>query len=266
MLNYNSVMVYRISIGQFNISFGDPERNFEKVQVFIEQAAKEGCDLILLPELWTGGYDYLKFKTYKKQNQRILEKISVFSKSKKIIIAGSYLIEKDGKDYNSLIIHSNGQVLDHYEKLHLFSPMREDEFFTGGDHTTCFSLPWGKTGLAICYDLRFPELFRKYSLAGATVILLSSEWPYSRIDHWQTLLRARAIENQVFIFACNSVGQTGNEIFGGCSAIIDPYGNYLVKADSTEECLLKVEIDVGIIDKIRNDLPVFKDRRSDIYG
>jgi omega-amidase len=259
-------MVYRISIAQFNISFGNPERNFEKVQEFIEQAAKEGCDLVLLPELWTGGYDYRNFITYKNENQVILEKISVISRLKKIIIAGSYLIEKDGKDYNSLIIHSNGQVLEHYEKLHLFSPMREDEFFTGGDHSTCVSLPWGKTGLAICYDLRFPELFRKYSLGGATVILVSSEWPLSRINHWQTLLRARAIENQVFIFACNSVGQTGKEIFGGCSAVIDPSGNYLVKADSTEECLLKVEIDIGIIDKIRNDLPVFKDRRSDIYG
>ena len=259
-------MVYRISIGQFNIALGDFARNFKKANEFIKQASSEGSHLILLPELWSGGYDYQHFNAYKSENLEILDKLAIISKRNKTIIAGTYLIEDNGKSYNSLILHSSGNVIEHYEKLHLFSPLRENEFFSEGNATKQICLPWGETGLAICYDLRFPEIFRKYALSGVKVILICAEWPLARIEHWRTLLRARAIENQVFIVACNGVGKTGNEIMGGCSAVIDPAGNYLIETDATSEQLLTIEFEPEIIENIRENLPILKNRRTDIYG
>jgi omega-amidase len=125
--------------------------------------------------------------------------------------------------------------------------------------------PWGQTGLAICYDLRFPELFRRYAVGGACGLALSAEWPSRRAAHWQTLLRARAIENQCFVFGANCVGPVFNEQFGGCSAAVSPWGEVLVEGSSSSEELLITEIDTEALEQARSFLPVFQDRRPDLY-
>lgn len=126
--------------------------------------------------------------------------------------------------------------------------------------------PWGETGLAICYDLRFPEMFRRYALDGVQTMIISAEWPLQRIEHWQTLLRARAIENQCFVIAANCVGQCGGENFGGRSAVISPWGEVLVEGQSDQPELLTVTFDTGQVDEVRRRIPVLIDRRPDLYG
>jgi omega-amidase len=118
--------------------------------------------------------------------------------------------------------------------------------------------------MTICYDLRFPELFRRYALAGARLILVPAEWPHPRRAHWQTLLRARAIENQCFVAACNRVGITGNSTFFGASAVIDPWGEALVEGGETE-LILTATIDLSLVDTVRKRIPVFEDRRPELY-
>jgi predicted amidohydrolase len=126
-------------------------------------------------------------------------------------------------------------------------------------------LPWGLTGIAICYDLRFPELLRRYAVQGAKLIIIPAEWPIERIDHWRALLQARAIENQAYIVATNSAGKTGDKIFGGHSAVIDPWGKVMVELGE-QPGLATVDIDLDYVDTVRARIPVFEDRRTDIYG
>jgi predicted amidohydrolase len=154
--------------------------------------------------------------------------------------------------------------LGEYSKVHLYRLMDEDKYLTAGDRPTVIDLPWGAAGLAICYDLRFPELFRKYALAGARMVILPAEWPRPRLAHWRTLLRARAIENQMFVIACNRVGETPGDHFPGHSAIVDPWGKAIVEGAEGEE-LLTAEIDLEEVIRFRELIPVFEDRRPDLY-
>ena len=125
-------------------------------------------------------------------------------------------------------------------------------------------LPWGRWGLAICYDLRFPELFRRYSAAGAVGVLLPAQWPTARVDHWRTLAQARAIENQMCVLACNRSGCDGDVQFGGHSMACDPWGQILVEAGS-DDALLTVAIDMEAVNDARRRIPALRDRRLDLF-
>jgi predicted amidohydrolase len=148
--------------------------------------------------------------------------------------------------------------------VHLYRLMKEDLCLTAGAQTTIVELPWAPAGLAICYDLRFPELFRKYALAGARMVILPAEWPRPRLAHWRTLLRARAIENQMYVIACNRVGGTSGDQFPGHSAIVDPWGRAIVEGGEDEE-VLTAEINLDEVTSFRKLIPVFEDRRPDLY-
>jgi omega-amidase len=163
-----------------------------------------------------------------------------------------------------VVFSPQGQLLAEYSKVHLFRPMEEDRYLVPGQKAPVFDLPWGRSALAICYDLRFPELFRKYALAGARMVFLTAEWPYPRVMHWQTLLRARAIENQCFMVACNRVGESGDWSFFGHSAIYGPSGELIVGA-AQEEMLLTAVIDLDAIQKVRQLITVFEDRQEGVY-
>ncbi len=143
--------------------------------------------------------------------------------------------------------------------------MHEDQWLLAGNHLQVIESPWGKIGLAICYDLRFPEMFRHYALEGVQLILLVAQWPIRRVEHWKTLIRARAIENQFFFAAVNCTGTIGKETFGGASALIDPWGNAVIEGGNQPE-LLTGEINLDEIQRVRQWMPVFQDRRNDIYG
>jgi predicted amidohydrolase len=125
-------------------------------------------------------------------------------------------------------------------------------------------LPWGPTGVAICYDLRFPELFRRYAVEGAKMVIIPAEWPIERAEHWTTLLKARAIENQMYIVAVNNVGESGGTTFAGQSMIVDPWGKVVV-AGGEEPGLFTAEVDFDRVNAIREKIPVFEDRRPDLY-
>ncbi|MBE2220576.1 MAG: carbon-nitrogen family hydrolase, partial [Anaerolineae bacterium] len=199
-------------------------------------------------------------------DEGVFAETAVLAYQYNIHIVGSCLSQLgDGKIGNTAVFfNNNGTILADYSKIHLFRLMDEHQFLTAGNHLAIAETPWGKMGLAICYDLRFPELFRSYALADCILTFLPAEWPHPRLAHWQTLLRARAIENQMYLVACNRVGQSKGSDFCGHSCIIDPWGEVLVEGGEAEE-FVTAEIDLERVTAVRSTIPVFKDRRPAIY-
>ena len=155
-------------------------------------------------------------------------------------------------------------VVAEYDKTHLFTPSGEHEYFQAGSHICQFALDGKKCGIIICYDLRFPELARTLALEGIELLFVPAQWPEKRTMHLMTLARARAVENQIFLALCNSVGTAGETHCGGHSAIIDPWGEYLARAWDGEETITG-EADFAVIDSIRGSINVFRDRRPGLY-
>lgn len=174
------------------------------------------------------------------------------------------MFEKRGAGvYNTLpVIGPREGVLGAYRKIHLFPPMKEPQWIIPGEMPLSLELPWGRTGFAICYDLRFPELFRRYAGDGAQVVFLPAEWPYPRLEHWRTLLRARAIENQCYMVAVNRVGTDADTEtrYCGHSTVIDPWGETVLEAGETEGHFT-VTIDIDLVAQVRSALPVLDSRR-----
>lgn len=260
-------MSLTVSLGQMHLHLGQPEKNLERVRQWAAEAARRGSDVALFPELWPTAYDLERWPEHASPlGQGMFARIAALAREHHIAIAGSILEAREGKAFNTFALYdAQGNLAGTYRKIHLVPMLDEHQWLAAGDHIELVEAAWGLTGLAICYDLRFPEMFRKYALGGARLVLLPAEWPSKRAAHWRTLIRARAIENQFFVVACNRVGESEGEQFGGESAIIDPWGEAVIEAGDAE-ALLTAEIDLGLVDDVRARVPVFKDRRPDVYG
>ena len=257
----------RISLGQMQVVLGDVRKNTNTAEEMITEAAQRGSHLIVLPELWSTGYALDQSRELANQlNVGTFAQMATLATQNKISIVGSVL-EKRGLEVSNsgTFFAPNGRLMGVYRKVHLFRLMAEDRWLQPGSAPLLMDLPWGTTGMAICYDLRFPELFRRYAVQGAKVIVLPAEWPIERIDHWRTLLQARAIENQCFMVATNCAGVSGDKTFGGHSMIVDPWGKIVVEIGENP-MLVTAEIDLDYVDVVRNRISVFDDRRPDVYG
>jgi len=254
-----------ISLAQIDIALGRPEENLAKVEGMIAEASQRGSQIVLLPELWSTGYDLERAEEHARTTERLLARLTDLAKEHSLFIIGSLLSAKEGHLYNrATILSPKGVLVGEYRKIHLFRLMEEEKYFAPGTETPVFDFPWGKGALAICYDLRFPELFRKYALGGARIVFLPAEWPYPRLEAWRILLRARAIENQFFMVGCNRVGKSKGKVFFGCSSIYDPWGEPVLEGGE-EEGLLTAEIDLDEVDEARREIPIFEDRREELY-
>ena len=261
-----------ISLAQMDCRLGEPAANFEVAAAQVVEAARRGSDLVLLPELWSTAYALDRAAELAAPLARGPEdggwfgRFATLAQEHRIWLAGSLLEARAGGFYNCLAVYGpDGRLRGAYRKIHLFRLMAEEQYLAPGEAVATVDLPWGRAGLTICYDLRFPELFRRYALDQARIILVPAEWPHPRREHWRMLLRARAIENQCFIAACNRVGTTGANTFFGASAVIDPWGEALVEGGEAA-MLLTVTVDLGLVDTVRQRIPVFADRRADLYG
>ncbi len=261
-----------ISLAQMTITTGGQRRNVEVMQAMAEEAARRGSQLILLPEMWSTGFAFDQLEELASPlNGGAFAQVSTTAKQHKICITGSMPEKRGGGINNSAAFFApNGQVQGVYRKIHLFGLMNEDRHLKPGQSPLNLELPWGKTGIAICYDLRFPEMFRRYGVEGAKLVLLPAAWPKQRIEHWQTLIKARAIENQYFMVACNCVGEgptVGGQptVYGGHSMVVDPWGEVVLDA-GTMPGLYTVEIELDQVDEARRQMPVFEDRKPQYYG
>ena len=229
----------RLSVIQMDMRLGESVYNFAHAEALLRRAAAEGADTALLPETWNTGFfpaDHLSERS-DRGGEAVKALCAPLARELNMnIVAGSVSDRRGGRVYNTAYVFDRqGACLAAYDKTHLFTPMGEHEHYAAGDHLTTFSLDGHKCGLLICYDLRFPELFRTLALQGVELLLLPAQWPAARRYHWETLTAARAIENQFFLAACNSCGTAGETVFGGASRILGPRGELLAAAGAGEE-------------------------------
>jgi len=260
-------MNIKIALAQMDLVLGEPDQNFRKAENWINKASNEGADLILLPELWASGFDLKNIQTYAAPlNEGDFAKMKLMAVENKIMVGGSLIEQDKNYFYNTFVLFDKiGDVINSYRKIHLFRMLNEEQYFKPGNQLIISDTDWGKIGMAICYDLRFPDMFRAYGVKGVEIILIVGEWAQKRISHWCDLLRARAIENQCFIAAVNKSGISKGENLGGFSAVINPMGEYLTQGNNQEE-LLFAEINLDEVSKIRRWMPVFEERQPQIYN
>ncbi len=255
-----------ISLAQMQIELGNVRRNYNMMERMVAEATKRNSHVVVFPELWSTGYALNQADELAETlNHGMFTQISKVATQNKISVLGS-ILEKRGTEVanTAAFFASNGRLMGVYRKIHLFSLMDEDKHLQAGASPLIMNLPWGDSALAICYDLRFPELFRRYAVEGARLVFVLAEWPRSRVEHWRSLIIARAIENQYYMIACNTVGEVGDTTFAGHSMIVDPWGKIVVEAGE-EPFLVTAEIELDRVEEARSKIPVLDDRRPEIY-
>lgn len=249
---------------QFNIKQGDVVANLAYVRAALKRVAAQGVQLAVLPEMWSTGFAYKDLNELAQRTEGIVAELLELSRELKLVIVGSMPEPHGDKVFNTAYVADNGRLAGTYRKLHLFSLLGEDKAFDSGDAWLLADTSLGKVGVIICYDLRFPELTRRLALEGAQVICVPAQWPKPRQEHWRTLLRARAIENQLFIVSCNACGMIGKLDFFGMSMIINAKGELLAELGEQEgEALATLEMQTMI--DWRAQIPCFNDRRPELY-
>ncbi len=267
---------WHLAVVQTDVCIGQPELNFTRIEQQLMQAvagtpghaATPKPDLIILPEMWNTGYALTELEQLADPfGERTLSMMSTFAAKHQVnVLAGSVAVRTTAGQFanRSYVFDRTGACVKQYDKLHLFRLMDEEQFLQQGTQTGDFQLDGIKAGLMICYDIRFPELARALALNGAKVLYVPAQWPKPRLHHWRTLLQARAIENQMYVVACNRVGTSGTTDFFGHSMVIDPWGEVLAEG-AEDEAVLRVTLDLNLVDDVRKRIPVFADRRPELY-
>ena len=260
----------KVAAAQISCSLGEPKANLLKVRDFSRRAKDAGVELIVFPEMTDTGYSMSVIQSHASSwndgfvpgLQEIAAKLSI------AIVCG--VSEQDGTSiYNSLIfVDRQGNVGAKYRKTHLYAvaPVEEQKCFASGDTFGSFALGELRFGFSICYDLRFPEMYRKLVVEqNAAVFIVSSAWPFPRIEHFQTLALARAIENQSYVIASNRVGKDDDLWFCGSSAIIDPRGVAIASASADREELIQADVSEELVLSVRSRVKSLAHRRQDLY-
>ncbi|MBF8982024.1 carbon-nitrogen family hydrolase [Lutibacter sp. B2] len=257
----------RISIVQMDIEFSNPEKNREKAIEMIEKAAKEKPDVIVLPEMWNTSFSFENINDiadeYGEPTKTIMRDLCV--KHNVNIIAGS-IADKHGEDiYNrAYVIDRKGNIKAYYDKVHLVRHAKENTYMKRGENATVFEIDGVKCGIVLCYDFRFPELVRTMALQGAKILFVPAQWFETRLNHWEVLACARALENQMYVVGVNRIGKEYKATFPGKSLVVDPWGN-IVKQANGDETVMTVDIDLGLVERVRKKITCFLDRSPEVY-
>ncbi|MBL4772639.1 MAG: hypothetical protein JKX98_03265 [Alcanivoracaceae bacterium] len=249
----------KIACIQLNIAWENPVKNLNHAEAFIKQAKCDACDLIVFPEMFNSGFSMNSSVVAEPVKGITSQKLSELAKKHQInIIAGLTEIKDSIASNIAIMVGRNGVLKAKYIKNYPYSHAGEDKSYIAGDQQVVFEIDDTKASMFICYDLRFPELFRKVAKQ-VQVIFVIANWPEIRQDHWQTLLKARAIENQCFVVGVNRSGSDGNGLkYIGGSQVFDPSGVSISKSVKLQEYLL-TEINISDVNIVRTALPFLKD-------
>lgn len=248
-----------VGLVQYSPVWEDKLSNQQRIKKLIEQTGN--IDLLVFPEMTLTGFtmksadfaEELKGKSY----SFFLE----LAKIKKCAIMYGVIEKGKNKNFNTLVhLNNQGKMIKTYRKIHPFSYSKEDKNYGKGKDIVISKVQGFKIGLSICYDLRFPELYRFYGKEKVDIIIDIANWPDTRIEHWRTLLKARAIENQCFVVGVNRVGSDPYVNYNGFSSVFNPMGKELL-ADENKEKIFDVEIDKALVNEVRENLPFLKDIR-----
>lgn len=259
----------KISLAQIEVLSGEINENINKMLSFIKKAAEELSDIVVFPEMSDTGYDMqIILNLASNWNEGPIPLLCKAAKDYNInIIAG--VSERVNNDvYNSIVvINRDGKVSGSYRKTHLITaePMLEHKSLKPGSKLGIVEIDGNKIGLMTCYEVRFPEIARSLALVGCKLVIIPAAWPLVRLPHWQNLVPARAIENQIFVAATSRLGNDTGVQFAGSSMIISPYGNQLASGSQIHEELISAELKFDFIDVVRSQIKVHQDRRPKLY-
>ncbi len=260
----------KFAIYQMDVVAGNPQKNREKVQQWVEELSKgDKPDTIVLPEMWTTSYTLEKLTDLADDaGEPTKSFLSDLAKTYNInIVGGSVANQVDGEVYNtSFVFDRKGKLVHEYSKIHLVPMLNEPLYLKGGrEKVKTFELEGVKMGVIICYDVRFPELSRQLALDGAQVLFVVAEWPTPRRSHWRSLNIARAIENQMYVVSSNNIGSLDGVDYAGSSMIIDPWGEVLAEGSGDQEETLTGSLNPDRVLEVRKEVPIFDSRVPHLY-
>lgn len=251
----------KVAALQMDIAWHEREINFDKARHFALEAKKAEAEFFILPEMFSTGFSMDARFTAEPLDGGTPAFLRSLAKETGMAVAGGFVMARPGATPQnvSLVVDQHGKDLALYAKMHLVTLLGEDKSYVPGNAPVPFDLEGIRAACFICYDLRFPEIFRKVADA-CDLILVMASWPASRKAHWEILLPARAVENQCYVMGVNRIGEGGGITFVGGSALIDPVGQIIARAEEGE-CLLIGDIDKEKVKEIRNAFPFLKDRK-----
>lgn len=268
----------RIGLCQMMVTESSKKENIDKAKKMIYDAADKGAKIISLPEMFNCPYNNKHFRNYAETfpQGETIRMLSSAAKERNIYLIGGSIPELDdlGRVYNtSFIFDKNGDLIGKHRKVHLFDidikdrvSFKESEVLSGGEDVTIFNTEYGKIGVAICYDIRFPELIRIMALRGAELVFIPAAFNMTTGPaHWETLFKSRALDNQIYVAGISTARDTSySYVAYGNSLIASPWGDVVNRLDEREGILIE-DIDFDYINEVRESLPLLKHRREDLY-
>jgi omega-amidase len=260
----------KVAAAQISCSLGDPKANLLKVRDFSRRAMDAGAELVVFPEMTDTGYSMPVIQTHATSwADGFVPGLREIARNLSIAIVSGISEREDSLIYNSLVfVDQKGEIAAKYRKTHLYAvaPVEEQTCFAPGDAFVRFAFGDLHFGFSICYDLRFPEMYRKLATEhNVTAFIISSAWPFPRVEHFRLLSLARAIENQSYVIASNRVGKDEDLWFCGSSAIIDPRGVVIAAASADREELIHADLSEDLVLSVRSRVASFAHRRPDLY-
>ncbi|MFO1077674.1 MAG: nitrilase-related carbon-nitrogen hydrolase [Planctomycetota bacterium] len=262
--------VFHAACVQIDVRPGDVAANLAAMSEGLAEAVDAGARLCVLPELWSTSFVPTFPDALVAAAEAAEGALRDLSARHDLVLVGSAIERDDDRVFNTARVYEGGDLRGSYRKIHLFSPNAEHRHHTAGDAPLVVPTKLGLLGVLICYDLRFPELSRYYFHRGVEILAVPGQWPEARSQHWRTLLRARAIENEMFVVGCNRTGQEPSQkggepmTFPGDGRIIDPTGEILASG-SGEAGTVIGEIERRKVRTMHRILPVERDQRPSVY-
>ena len=251
---------------QLDIAWEDREATHAKVRRLLETAPPKPGALVALPEMYASGFSMNLERIADNETHAGERFLCETAKKHRVFVVGGLATKRpDCRGLNEAVVASpSGQVVARYAKIHPYSPGREAQHYAGGDAIVTFDAGGGFTVAPfVCYDLRFPEIFRAGMQRGANVMIVIASWPSPRVEHWITLLRARAIENQCYVMGVNRCGNDPYLPYPGRSIIVDFRGNVIVDAGERES-IVRADADAGALAAYRKELPFLADAKTNL--
>jgi len=245
---------------QLDVTWEDPPANRARLESLLDSASPSKGDLVVLPEMFATGFT-MNLDLAEPAKGETPEFIAKLAGQREIHILAGIASSRDEGVFNDAVMYdSRGQFVSRYSKMYLFSPAGEGDHYAAGEEVVIIDIEGTKVSPVICYDLRFPELFRIASHHGAEVMAVMANWPAVRAEHWDAMLRSRAIENQAYVIGVNRVGSDPNHDYAGGSVVYDPMGQAVVRAGG-DECFISAELDIDALRAWRKQFPALKDMR-----
>lgn len=253
----------RIVLVQADLTWEDPTANLKNLDAMLSDTALQPSDIVVLPEMFSTGFSMNAETIATSRDGSVVEWMRRFAGSRKVHVLGSHAEKENGRIFNAaVVIAPDGTVQGAYRKIHLFQD--EQNHYSSGDKLLLLQLCGVTAAVFICYDLRFPEVFRAASTHGAQLFFVVASWPAVRQGHWDLLLHARAIENQAFVCGCNRTGRDPNQTYAGGSCVIGPSGNTISRLDASPQTAV-VELDFEEVSTLRKKFDCLSDRRPLLY-